>query len=89
MVNRSSKKDLAGFVKAPIDTRHKLIADGLVSARFRPVQLNVRLTGQQVEWLQARVEGNMSYVFMKVMEKAIAELNEKLVDGDFNIDDYR
>lgn len=88
MVERPRKKDLGGFVKAPIDTRHKVISDGFVASRHRPVQINVRLTGQQVEWLQNRVEGNMTYVFMKIMDKAIAELNERLVDGDFNIDDY-
>lgn len=81
------KKDLGDLVRAPIDTRNKIISDGRITARMRPVQSGIRLPEQQVKWLRDHVDGNVNYVVMKIMERAISEINQRLNEGGFNIDD--
>lgn len=87
MVSGRKKKDLGILVEAPIDTRSKIVSAGRVDSRHRPKQVSWRLPAQQIEWLERHVNGNINYVVSKILEKGIAELNERLYQGGFDIDD--
>ncbi len=70
-----------------VDTRNKLFCDGRIVQRHQPVQATYRIPAVQAQWLEKHVDGNKNYAVAKILEFGIKKLKEKLIEGDFNIDD--
>lgn len=74
---------------AKVETRNSLFSDGRIIARQQPQQVTYRIPAKQVLWLEQHVQGNKNYAVSKILEYGIARLKEKIVEGDFNIDDLK